>query len=322
MSAGVDETSMTSLRSKLSPAGICSALVLVLALWALLPAAAPAAPEGEEGPPPAPQLAFEPGSYDFGMQPANNYGGEANFQLRNVGEYPAPVYGIDVLGGNGAFWTGNSNCFSGPLDPGQTCSVQVHFGPGYEGAFTAQLRASSEFGTSFTADLSGEGGRTVLSPASNPTNFGSLAVGAPPVIRTIDVTNTGNMPGGIFIAVISGGAVGSFHLLDENCSGVMISPGATCNVQVSFEPLSTGSKSARLSLFGDGDAGVQIMLSGIGLEPEPESLAGIPVQDTGSAKAKPRQAKPRQAKRHSSHRRLPRKRRLHRAFVAGRRAIR
>ena len=94
-----------------------------------------------------------------------------------------------------------------------------------------------------------------------------MPVGSGGVTRTIDVTNKGNMPGGAFIAVISGGAVGSFHLLDENCTGIPLSPGATCNLQVSFDPISTGAKTARLFLVGDGDGGAQITLTGIGLEP-------------------------------------------------------
>ena len=95
------------------------------------------------------------------------------------------------------------------------------------------------------------------------------------------------MPGGAFIAVISGGAVGSFHLLDENCTGFLLSPAATCNLQVSFEPISTGAKTARLFLVGDGDGGVQITLTGIGLEPEP--IADVAEASPASAAtAKPR----------------------------------
>src|SRR6187551_946896 len=263
---------MFSLRSKSTSARIAPAatfLIAVCALLAAIPAPAPAAPaEGEE--PPAPQLAFEPGSYDFGLQEANRSNSQANFQLRNVGSVPAPVYSVSIVGpGSGAFWTGNIDCFSHPLEPGETCSVQVNFNPYDAVPFSAQLTAGSDAGTSFTAELSGEGGRPALTAASNPTNFGSVPVGAAAVTRTIDVTNQGNMPGGAFIAVISGGAVGSFHLLDENCTGFLLTPAATCNLQVSFEPISTGAKTARLFLAGDGDGGAQITLSGIGLEPEP-----------------------------------------------------
>jgi hypothetical protein len=262
---------MFSFRSKSKPARRASATTLIVAACALLaiPALAAAAPtEGNE--PPLPQLAFEPGSYDFGLQEANRANSQANFQLRNVGSVPAPVYSVNIFGpGSGAFWTGNIDCFSHPLEPGETCSVQVNFNPYDAVPFSAQLRAESDAGTSFTAELSGEGGRPALTAATNPTNFGSVPVGSGGVIRTIDVTNQGNMPGGAFIAVISGGAVGSFHLLDENCTGFLLSPAATCNLQVSFDPISTGAKTARLFLVGDGDGGAQISLTGVGLEPEP-----------------------------------------------------
>ncbi len=114
-------------------------------------------------------------------------------------------------------------------------------------------------------------------------------------MRTIDVTNTGRIGGAVFIAVISGGAVGSFHLLDENCTGVLLAPGATCNAEVSFQPLSTGSKTAHFSLFGESDGGTQITLSGVGLPALPvaeqgaepaAAVASRPAKSNGRAKAR------------------------------------
>jgi hypothetical protein len=283
---------MFSLRSKSKSARLASATTLLLAVCALLavlPAASSAEPQpGEE--PQLPQLAFEPGSYDFGLLEANRSSGQTTFQLRNVGSVVAPVYSINVVGaGSSAFWTGNSDCFGHSLEPGEACSIQVNFNPYDAMPFAAQLRAESDGGTSFTAALSGEGGRPALTAASNPTNFGSVAVDSGPVVKTIDITNQGNMPGGAFIAVISGGAVGSFHLLDENCTGVLLSPEATCNLQVSFEPISTGAKTARLFLVGDGDGGVQITLTGVGLDPEPALEAEPPAADA-AVLGKPRRA--------------------------------
>jgi hypothetical protein len=277
---------MFSLRSKSKSARRATATTLAVAICALLaaiPTAALGDPAGGEEPPAVPQLAFEPGSYDFGLQEANRSNSQTSFQLRNVGSVPAPVYSINVVGsGSGAFWTGNSDCFNHPLEPAEACSVQVSFNPYDAVPFSAQLSASSDAGTGFTAELSGEGGRPALTAATDPTNFGSVPVGSGAVVRTIDVTNEGNMPGGAFIAVISGGAVGSFHLLDENCTGFMLSPAATCNLQVSFEPIGIGAKTARLFLVGDGDGGIQITLTGIGLEAEkPGSVSSSP--QAGSA---------------------------------------
>lgn len=265
---------MISLRSKPARAGLASALTLLALCAAMLalPAAGMAAPEGEPAPPepPAlPQLAFEPGSYDFGLQRANSNTSQAYLQLRNNGAAVAPVYSLEVVGpGSSAFWIGQSNCFGANLNPNETCSVQVNFNPNDGIAYDAQLRVGSESGTSFTADLSGEGGRAILGPAVDPNNFGATAVGSPGVTRAIEVTNRGNYPGGVFIAVIAGGAIGSFHLLDENCTGIPLSPGASCTLLVNFRPLSSGVKTARLGLFGDSDGGAQITLTGIGTEPE------------------------------------------------------
>ena len=108
-------------------------------------------------------------------------------------------------------------------------------------------------------------------PVSDPTSFGAVAVGSAGVTKTIEITNRGNYPGGAFIAIIAGGAIGSFHLLDENCTGIPLSPEATCSLLVNFQPLSTGVKTARLGLFGDSDGGSQITLTGIGTEPEDEA---------------------------------------------------
>ena len=254
-----------------SPARIASAITLVVAVCAALGGDSRArlrGPRGRRRTASLPQLAFEPGSYDFGLHEANRENSQTSFQLRNVGSVPAPIYSIHIVGsGSGAFWTGNSDCFNHPLEPSETCSIQVNFNPYDAVPFSAQLRAESDGGTSFTADLSGEGGRPELTAATNPTNFGSVPVGSGGVTKTIDVTNEGNMPGGAFIAVISGGAVGSFHLLDENCTGIPLSPDATCNLQVNFDPISTGAKTARLFLAGDGEGGAQITLTGVGLEP-------------------------------------------------------
>jgi hypothetical protein len=280
----------------------------------VLPAAGMAAPSPEEGEPPAPQLAFEPGSYDFGLRQVNNGNDQTTMQLRNVGEAPAPVYALQLIGGSNAFWLGQSDCYGRTLNPNESCNVQVNFGPYDAVPFSAQLRAESEGGTSFTAALSGEGGRARIGTAVDPTNFGSVAVGSAGVTKAIDVTNTGNYPGGAFIAVIAGGAVGSFQLLDENCTGIPLMPGATCNLVVRFQPLSTGAKTARLGLFGDSDGGAQITLTGVGLDPEPE----VEGPASGETSAAPGPGQARVHRKPRRHRGLHRPRRIN---LANRRAI-
>ncbi|HKB49879.1 MAG TPA: choice-of-anchor D domain-containing protein [Solirubrobacterales bacterium] len=285
-------------------------LFTFLAVIAVRPAAGLAAPEGE---PPAaeeprpPQLAFEPGGYDFGLQPVNNGPNQANFELRNTGSEEVHVDSVEISpSGDGSFWT-NSMCPGRTLQPNETCWVQVYFGPRNATEYAVQLRANAG-PYSFRADLTGTGGRAILSPAFNPTDFGVAAVGSAGVTHEIAVTNTGNMPGGAFIAVISGGAVGSFQLLDENCTGHLLAPAATCTLQVRFRPLSEGVKTAMLGLFGESDGGTQIVLTGVGSAPQsvgstpPPAIGAVETSTAPGPAARPRSKfhtrKPRIPRRH------------------------
>ena len=81
-------------------------LLTFLAVIAIRPAAGLAAPAEP------PQLAFEPGSYDFGLQSVNSgSSAPANFQLRNTGAEAAQVNSVEIAGpGSESFWTKNTNC--------------------------------------------------------------------------------------------------------------------------------------------------------------------------------------------------------------------
>jgi hypothetical protein len=261
-------------------------LFTVLAVIAVRPAAGLAAPVEPE----PPQLAFEPDHYEFGLLSVNS-GSQANLQLRNVGSEAVQVNSMEISGGSGAFGY-NTGCTVGTLQPNETCYVQVYFNPNDTSEYAAQVRANVG-SYSFSADLTGAGGRALFEPASNPTDFGVAAVGSAGATHEIVVSNVGNMPGGAFIAVISGGAVGSFQLLDENCTGHLLAPAATCTLQVRFRPLSEGAKTANLSLFGESDGGTQIVLTGVGSASEPAAdQLSASALTVGTAAAPPR-AKPR-----------------------------
>src|SRR5260221_2108152 len=89
---------MPSIRHKSKPARpplvLLAMLFTFLAVIAVRPAAGLAPPEGE---PPAaeeprpPQLAFQPGGYDFRLQPVNNRPNQPNFELRHKGSQEVHV---------------------------------------------------------------------------------------------------------------------------------------------------------------------------------------------------------------------------------------
>ncbi len=244
-----------------------------------------APPEGGEGPPP--QLSFTPGSYDFGIQLVNRGEGSTDFQLTNVGTAETQLGGVGIGGKNPSnFWTNGGDCSPGRwLQPGESCNVGVGFNPWELAPYEAELQAYVA-GATFTATLSGQGGRAIVEATETPAEFGAVAVGAPGVVYEIEFVNHGNAPGSFFIAVIASGSVGSFQLLDENCTGVPLLPEESCTAEVRFEPQGIGPKLARLALFGDDDGGAMVELSGEGLAAEPP-LAGAAATGvaTGAASA-------------------------------------
>jgi hypothetical protein len=213
----------------------------------------------------APQLSFSPPSYDFGMQRV--YEMRSNYlQVFNNGEATVQLNNFEINGGSGAFWTGNGDCFSHQLEPGQSCNVEVNFNPQDAVSYTAELRAVTN-GYGFGATLSGTGGRAIIEATPNPADFGPLTVGASSVAQTITITNSGNIPAGFFIGIVAGGDSASFQLLSENCTGGELMPAASCTAKVRFRPQDAGPKAAYMAFFGDNDGGAMVGLKGEGVAP-------------------------------------------------------
>jgi len=217
----------------------------------------------------APQLSFGPATLDFGIQRVYDNRSEG-LQVTNSGEAGARIGSVGTGGKDSSnFWVSSNDCWGGRwLAPGESCWLQVTFNPwamqGYEAIAT--VHASN---VPFSATLLGTGGEAVLAPATNPVEFGAAAVGGEGQVRTIALTNEGNMAGAYFIAVVAGGDVGSFELIDESCTGEPIAPGASCVAHVRFDPVGVGAKVARLALFGESGPGTMIFLRGSG---EPAAL--------------------------------------------------
>lgn len=291
-----------------------SLVLFIVALLALaLPATGSAAPEGGDGseePPLAPELSFNPGGYDFGIQRVDRGGAPVNLQLTNVGATATQLSGIGIDGpGHQNFWTNGGDCFGGRwLQPGESCGIQVGFNPWDTVAYTAELQAYAD-GVTFAAPLSGTGGRSAVEASANPFDFGALPVGSVGPVTPVVLTNHGNVGTAFFIAVIAGGSVSSFQLIDEDCTMAPIEPGESCTVWVRFVPQVTGSRTARLAMFGEDDGGAMVALEGEGLEPvalappatPPVAVPGAPVVATGTPPAS----------RRDRHRRFARGKTLH-----------
>ena len=214
----------------------------------------------------AAELAFEPGGEDFGLAEVNSGGPEATLELKNAGAAEVHLEQLGIFGPDpGEFFIGNSNCYGAYLLPGQSCSIAVHFSPHNEGTFEATVRAQVEGGTGFEAPLSGRGGRPEITATPDPADFGEAGVGTIGSLHTLTLTNSGELPDSFFIAIVSGGDVSSFHMVEENCTGRVIGPGESCTALIRFSPAAAGARRATASFFGNGEGALQVPLGGFGV---------------------------------------------------------
>jgi hypothetical protein len=237
------------------------------------------------------QIAFSPGSYDFGIQRTNERA-SSWFQLTNTGEAFVQI-GSTAIGGpdSGNFGTEASDCWNGRrLDPGESCSLRAYFNAWNPVHYEAELQASANGGIA-SAQLTGTGGQPRLEPEANPISLGEASVGGTGDVQTIKLANNGNIAGGYFIGVIAGGDAGSFELLDESCTGRMLAPADTCVAHVRLAPQSVGLKVARLAFFGDSEGGSMVQIEGTGvaaavtLAPGGFDFGGLGIGERGTAHA-------------------------------------
>jgi hypothetical protein len=241
----------------------------------------------------APELTFEPGEYDFGLVETHSGGPRANFTLRNSGVASVSVSNLEISGPDAnEFWIPSSNCWGTTLSPGSTCSVEVQFNANDEGSYTAAVSIQAG-GVGFQAPLTAraESPRVGASPA--PLVFGPTPVGSRQV-QEVTLTNTGHLPVAFFIALVSGGDIGSFHLLEEDCTSNVFAgsprifePGESCVAKVAFEPTDVGAKAATLSFFGGGEGALQVPVQGeavaprLSVTPSTRDFGAVAVGDAG-----------------------------------------
>lgn len=240
-----------------------------------------------------PEVSFEPGGHDFGLVEVHSGGPRSSFTVRNAGAASVQLTNLQISGPDAnEFWIPNSDCWGTTLAPGATCSVEVQFNANEEGSFSAAVQVSAG-AQSFDAPLTARAARPRVTPSSSPLVFGPTSVGS---VRTqvVTLTNSGELPVAFYIAVVSGGDVSSFHLLEESCTSNVFSahprifePGESCAATIAFEPRGVGAKAATVSIFGAGEGALQLSVEGtataaqMSLTPGARDFGAVVMGDAG-----------------------------------------
>ncbi len=190
--------------------------------------------------------------------------------LTNNGTAPLPITRV-VLSGTHPDSFGQVNDCGTVLAPGATCTINVVFHPLGLGVRNAFLIVNS--GQLLSATLTGTG--TGLSQAS--LAFANQLVFSTSAPQAVTITNPGPAPFAITRIAIGGANPTSFG--QTNDCGSSLAAGATCTINVTFNPMALGPRSA--TLFVNNSTVLSTALSGTAVGLQPNALT-FPDQRVGT----------------------------------------
>jgi hypothetical protein len=232
-----------------------------------------------------------PPSLNFGTLPVGQSSSPQVATLSNVGTLPVAIAELAINGASGQSFVQTNNCGSS-LGPGGQCTITITFTPAAPGTLSATLTVSDNApGSPQSVALAGVGTGNAPGVSLSPMQllFSSQEVGTTSSAQAVILTNVGNM--GLNIASIA--ASGDFAQVN-NCPRLVLAPGASCQIGVTFTPTAAGARNGTLSItdnaFGSPHqiplAGTGTQLPGaaplVSLTPSSLAFGGQPV---GSASA-------------------------------------
>ena len=208
---------------------------------------------------PTPAASVTPGSLSFTSQVQGTVSAAKQVTLTNTGKASLILLGISTTGD----FAESNNCGQ-TLVVAASCVINVTFTPTVTGNRTGLLAISNNSSTgSQTVTLSGTGTSLppVLSASVSPAilSFAAQTQGTVSAAQQLTLKNTGNAA--LTIAGIS--ATGDFA--ETNTCSASLTAGASCVINMTFTPTSTGARNGLLTIADNADAGPQtVSLTGTG----------------------------------------------------------
>jgi hypothetical protein len=203
-------------------------------------------------------------SLSFGNQITNKSSAPLSVTVTNTGKLALPITSI-LLSTSGGQPFSQTNTCGASIGVGASCSINVVFNPGVSGPASATLSICAGNGLSTqTVALGGTGIALSYSVSANSLTFAAQVLNVPSAPMTVSLTNTGQAALSIQSLALSSGTSQPFSQTN-NC-GTSIAVGASCSINVVFNPAVSGAASATLSInAGNGLAAQTVALSGTGV---------------------------------------------------------
>jgi mono/diheme cytochrome c family protein len=176
---------------------------------------------------------------------------------------------VTLSGANAADFSVSSNTCSGAVAVG-SCQAGVSFHPSASGARNATLSFGSNAsnGATKTVALSGTGNTVTVTPGhlSIPSSLSlpGTTVGSQSAASMVTLTNTGSGP--VTVSSVLSGNGQEFAITNNQCTGSVLQPNASCQFGVLFIPTASGTRSTSIAITSTGTGSPQALaVSGTGL---------------------------------------------------------
>jgi hypothetical protein len=178
-----------------------------------------------------PLFLITPKALAFGYVPIGSTAPQQRITIKNVSGVPQTMSGA---GGGAGVFGGAQNCEGETIAPGKSCQMFYAFSPTAMG--TAHGSTSGTWnGQAFSLTFTGTGiPEFLITPTS--LDFGQVKVGTTSPSQTVRITNESNRS---VVMSGAGGAAGVFGGA-QNCQGLTLAPGKSCEMFYAFSPTTTG----------------------------------------------------------------------------------
>jgi hypothetical protein len=173
---------------------------------------------------------------------------------------------MSIAGTNPGDFAETTSC-GATVAAGANCAINVTFTPTAAGNRSATLYINDNANSSpQSVVFSGVGAAQTTTANINPSglSFGQINVGSTSVALSEIVTNTGNATLNVSSVVFSGSNPNQFA--QTNTCGTGVLPGASCTINVSFEPTAAGNFSASMTVNGNAYVPT-VIVTGQGIQP-------------------------------------------------------
>ena len=225
-----------------------------------------------------PSVSLVPASLAFGNQTVGVTSTGRSVTLNNNGSGALLISGIAATSG----FAVSHNC-GASLAASASCTLTSSFTPTVAGAATGSISVVSNApGSPHAVSLGGNGvaASPVLAwvPAAASLAFGDVAVGANPSARSLTLINQG--PGTVTLQqlTLAGSQAADFSVGGTGSCivGALLAQGASCTLDLAFQPAAVGARAALLQVVSSGTAPPDMALAGNGTAQAQASVSVVP----------------------------------------------